>query len=221
MNRKLLEQPFAAHLIKQRKGNFGATLDYIEAHVVIHRLNDAFDGQWSIQIESHMQLEDEVVVLGRLTADGVVKQQFGSSKITRAKGSDQPLCIGDDLKAAGSDALKKCSTLLGVGLHLYGETEATDDAGATDNAGTPEAATKDSSDMSTMSGNRGTALITKDQMKQIKELRTQLGWSADQVMDKVESLFGTREVQSLNGTMATALIAMLRNEGNGDRPDSR
>lgn len=26
---------------------------------------------------------------------------------------------GDDLKAAATDALKKCATLLGVGLHLY------------------------------------------------------------------------------------------------------
>lgn len=212
-----LQREFDPRFIKQRKGNFGATLDYIEAHMVIQRLNQAFQGDWSFEVSEYTQLEDEVVVLGKLSANGIVKQQFGSSKVTRAKGSDEALCIGDDLKSGASDALKKCSTLLGIGLHLYGDTEATDDVGATEAANA-----QDSSDMSTMSGNRGTALITKDQMKQIKQLRTQLGWSADDVMDKVEGLFGTREVQSLNGTMATALIAMLRNEeGNGDRPGSK
>ena len=29
--------------------------------------------------------------------------------------------LGDDLKAAATDALKKCATLFGVGLHLYEE----------------------------------------------------------------------------------------------------
>ena len=43
MNRQLLEKPFEAHQIKQREGNFGRTLDYIEGHSVIQRLNDAFE----------------------------------------------------------------------------------------------------------------------------------------------------------------------------------
>ena len=47
MNRALLEKPFEPDQIKQREGNFGKTLDYIEAHSVMARLNDAFDGEWS------------------------------------------------------------------------------------------------------------------------------------------------------------------------------
>ena len=43
MNRELLEKPFAPEQIKQREGNFGKTLDYIEGHAIIQRLNDAFD----------------------------------------------------------------------------------------------------------------------------------------------------------------------------------
>jgi recombination DNA repair RAD52 pathway protein len=42
MNRELLEKPFEKEQIKQRKGNFGDTIDYAEAHAVIQRLNDAF-----------------------------------------------------------------------------------------------------------------------------------------------------------------------------------
>ena len=41
MNRELLEKPFNPEQIKQREGNFGKKLDYIEGHVVIQRLNDA------------------------------------------------------------------------------------------------------------------------------------------------------------------------------------
>jgi recombination DNA repair RAD52 pathway protein len=50
MNRDILEQPFGPEQIKQREGNFGKKLDYIEGHAVIQRLNDAFDGDWSFTI---------------------------------------------------------------------------------------------------------------------------------------------------------------------------
>jgi hypothetical protein len=32
------------------------------------------------------------------------------------------ISLGDDLKAAATDCLKKCATLFGVGLHLYFDT---------------------------------------------------------------------------------------------------
>jgi hypothetical protein len=60
-----------------------------------------------------------VLVLGKLTADNVVKCQFGSSKITRTKDTGEIISLADDLKAAGTDSLKKCATMLGVGLYLY------------------------------------------------------------------------------------------------------
>ena len=121
MNREILEQPFGPEQIKQREGNFGKTLDYIEGHAVIQRLNDAFDADWSFSIVRHDVLEDtdEVIVLGELKAGSVVKTQFGSSRITRARESGEIISLADDLKAAATDALKKAATLLGVGLHLY------------------------------------------------------------------------------------------------------
>ena len=119
MNRQLLENTFSPEQIKQRNGNFGKTLDYIEGHSVIQRLNEAFDGCWSFEIISHDILEEEVMVQGKLSADGVVKTQFGSSSITRAKDGGAIISLADDLKAAATDSLKKCATLLGVGLYLY------------------------------------------------------------------------------------------------------
>ena len=78
MNRELLEKPFAPEKIKQRDGNFGKTLDYVEGHTVIQRLNDAFDSEWSFEILKHEILEDkdEVIVQGKLTAENVVKTRL-------------------------------------------------------------------------------------------------------------------------------------------------
>ncbi len=122
MNRELLEKPFDPAQIKQRRGRDGM-LDYVEGHAVIARLNEAFAGQWSFEIVRHDILEerDEILVLGKLSAEGVVKMQFGVAQITRDKESKQIISLGDDVKAAGTDALKKCATFLGVGLHLYGK----------------------------------------------------------------------------------------------------
>jgi len=119
MNRELLESQFPTHQIKNRQGNFGNTLAYLEAHAVIQRLNDALDAAWSFEIVSHDVLQDEVLVLGKLTAGETIKTQFGTSSITRNKNTGEVISLGDDLKAAATDALKKAATLLGVGLSLY------------------------------------------------------------------------------------------------------
>jgi len=60
-------------------------LAYVEGHAVIQRLNDAFDAKWSFTVQKNeiKNETDEVLVLGQLEADGIVKCQFGSSRITR------------------------------------------------------------------------------------------------------------------------------------------
>src|SRR5437867_3139192 len=120
MNRALLEKPFDPNQIRQRKGRNGV-LDYVEGHNVVARLNEALDGAWSFEVTHHEIREDEVLVLGKLSAEGITKMQFGVSQVTRERGSGTPVSFGDDLKAAATDALKKCATFLGVGLHLYGD----------------------------------------------------------------------------------------------------
>src|SRR5205814_2324657 len=65
---------------------------------------------------------DEFWVLAEMTANfggaTVTRQQFGSQKVKRSRATDSPLDIGFDLKGATTDALKKCGSLLGVGLYL-------------------------------------------------------------------------------------------------------
>lgn len=135
MNRELLEKPFDPEQIKQREGNFGKMLDYIEGSSVIQRLNDSFEAKWSFEILEHKILDktDEVVVLGKLEASDIAKTQFGSSKITRARETGDMISLADDFKAAGTDALKKCATLLGVGLSLYNSSGKAPSLGQSDN----------------------------------------------------------------------------------------
>ena len=45
MNRELLEKPFEPVQIKHRESLSGKMLKYINSHVIIQRLNDAFDAK--------------------------------------------------------------------------------------------------------------------------------------------------------------------------------
>src|SRR5438128_715302 len=140
MNRELLEKPFSPDQIKQRKGLDGDVLDYIEGAAVIQRLNDVFNAEWTFEILDHHIYEREVVVLGKLTTQGIAKCQFGKSKITRTKETKTEVSIGDDLKAAATDAIKKCATLFGVALHLYFENGAGEGASSAPNGNKETAA---------------------------------------------------------------------------------
>ncbi|GBE30123.1 single-stranded DNA-binding protein DdrA [bacterium BMS3Bbin04] len=119
---KELAAPFPPELVKQRKGNFGKSLDYVETATVIQRLNEALDGRWSYTIQT-MDIEPEhVVVRGRLSIGDTHREQYGVSRITRHRDTGEVVNIGDDLKSAASDALKKCASLAGVALYLYSDS---------------------------------------------------------------------------------------------------
>jgi len=116
-----LNQSFNSSQIKRRQGN-GGNYPYIETHVVIQRLNEALGGEWSFDILDYKILEREVIVQGKLTCltdTSITKTAFGSSQIKRYEGTDKIISLGDDLKSASSDSLKRAARLLGVGLHLY------------------------------------------------------------------------------------------------------
>jgi len=122
INRELLEKQFTGKDVKQRKGNFGSMIDYVDVQLIIQRLNDAFDAFWSFKLIEYQTMENEVITLGELSVNGITKQQFGTSSITKNAKTGMVISIGDDLKAAASDSLKKCASLLGVALHIYGDS---------------------------------------------------------------------------------------------------
>jgi hypothetical protein len=192
MKTDVLTREFEQGEIKRRKGSYGTMIDYIEHPTVIRRLNEAFDFDWSFKVTQHVVTENEVIVLGELSAEGITKMQFGSKRIARNSKTGENISLGDDLKSAASDCLKKCATLFGVGLHLYG--------------GDDEKETKEPA------RNKSTDRITKEQLSKIKELRTKLGWKPEDLINRVKELFSTEDVLSLNPTMAQTLIKHLTRE---------
>ena len=118
MNREVLCRPFPAEQVRSRPGQHGKTLTYVDIAAIIARLNEGCDA-WSFEVMSHKVEADEVIVLGKLTADGQTKMHFGGSTITLDR-EGKAVSIADDLKAAASDALKKCASLFGVALEMYG-----------------------------------------------------------------------------------------------------
>lgn len=111
----ILDKPFDSILIKQKKTKEGDVLSYVEGSQYIRRLNQAFGYNWSFEIVDMKVVKDEVIVLGKLTAEGITKMQYGTS----GDNSNPGKSLGDRVKAAGTDALRKCSSLFGIGLHLY------------------------------------------------------------------------------------------------------
>jgi len=192
MNRVILEKPFTPEQIKRRQGTNGDVLDYIEGCAVIQRLNECFDAEWIFEIQEHRVFDDEVVVLGKLTAQGVAKCQFGKSRITRAKKDNAVISLGDDLKAAATDCLKKCATLFGVGLHLYFDVGHTDTNrnGPVHGNGAGNGHSNGHADATSCEGNGASpGRLTAKQLSAIFSLGKAKGWSNKQVRDFSQEMF--------------------------------
>lgn len=65
----------------------------------------------------------QVWVRGELTVRAgehiITKTQYGGAEIKINKTTQEPVSIADDLKAAGSDCLKKCASMLGIAGDVY------------------------------------------------------------------------------------------------------
>lgn len=110
---------------KVNKG--GGDQTYVPAEKVISRLNDVLGvAGWSFRVLREGENDVEAWVLGELTAtiDGktVTRQQYGNQERTVGRGEREKPVI-DRFKKAGTDALKKCASLMGVALYLYDADE--------------------------------------------------------------------------------------------------
>lgn len=150
--KKVVKEKLDKSWIKTRKQG-GTTLSYIGGHTVIHLLNKAFGFGWSFEIvredivesvpkpatewvnrkkeykrdsngQMIMEAQPPVVkVLGRLSVPGYgVKEQYGS-KVLIGGATEQESAF----KSASTDAMKKCASLFGIGLELWGEEGLEDD----------------------------------------------------------------------------------------------
>lgn len=128
---ELLVKKTPARYIKKRKAKGGGTWDFVEGTYVTKMLNLLFGFNWSHEVRDFKILGPEdgdmAIVLGRLSVpDGaggfIIKEQFGRAEIKRKRdGVRSPLDIGNDLKAATTDSLKKCASLIGIASDVYGQ----------------------------------------------------------------------------------------------------
>jgi len=123
-----------AKYIKERPGKGGGKWKYVSGGYIKKCLNLMFGWDWDFEIVSHEVLIDakEVIVKGRLTCRTggrtIVKMQFGNKDIMFRKGVDGkpsniPLSVGNDMKAAATDCLKKCAAEIGIAADIYNPEE--------------------------------------------------------------------------------------------------
>ena len=196
---EILERPFGAEFIRKRPSAYGRELNYVEGRHYVERLNEAFKSEWSFAIVLHEVLTDEVVVLGKLTADGIEKHAFGGSTITKNKDTGEAVSIADDLKSAATDALKKAASLLGVGLHLYGDDQV-EQVHVVD----PAASNPD--------GNRGhgNGRLTSRQLSAIWGLSRSKGLAQRDVRQRCMETFGVQP-EFMSKQQASEIIDRLKN----------
>jgi hypothetical protein len=210
MNRTELERPFEAALIKTRRGTFGQQISYVEGAEYIRRLNDAFEAEWSFEVVEHHVYDAEVVVIARLSAGGVTKMAFGGSSITTSTQTGEVVSLADDLKAAATDALKKASTMLGVGLGLYSDPPQDDAKPA---PSTSRAASRSTAPRN--GGNRNDRL-TQRQLAAIWSMGRALGIGSDEMKRRTAEVYGVPPEQ-LSRADASTFIGDLQEAlgGNG------
>ena len=125
----ILLKPTPKKYVKSRQGKGGQTWDYVTGGHVTKILNLAFGWNWDFEVvkyEYDIQI-GQAFVHGRLTVrikETVIrKEQFGRVDIKFLKGTKNPVDLGNDLKAASTDCLKKCASLVGVANDIYNKED--------------------------------------------------------------------------------------------------
>ena len=197
MKRDVLTKPFRKDQLKQREGQRGKVLTYVDVAAVIERLNEACES-WSFEVMKHEIQDGEAIVLGKLTADGVVKMTFGGSNITVDR-VGSIVSLADDLKAAASDALKKAASMLGVGLELYGGSRR-DERDEAPPAQAPASPAE---------------RVTTRQLAALGATCKRLGIPNGELLSLVASRTGKGELAHLSRNEASSLITELSGNGHG------
>jgi hypothetical protein len=126
----MLQRTPAEH-IYERPAKGGGVWQYVTGTYVKKVLNYTFGWCWSFEVKDHGKEGKLIWVLGKLTIVNpktfqpmIVKEQFGRADLkTKRDAKDEYLDFGNDLKAAATDALKKCAAELGIASDLYGKNE--------------------------------------------------------------------------------------------------
>ena len=124
---QLILKKTPAKYIRNRPAKGGGTWDYVSGGYVKKVLNLMFGFDWDFEILEQLIMSGEAIVKGKLTirtnGQTITKMQFGNKDIVCKKGTDIPLSIGNDLKAASTDCLKKCAAEIGIAADIYNKEE--------------------------------------------------------------------------------------------------
>jgi hypothetical protein len=121
--KKILEKTPTKY-VRFRPGSNGMQFPYVENGYAIHRLNEVFNYLWDFEIVGEQVGKKQIWVKGKLTVhltpDLVIsKSNFGGADIKFFQGTENPVDIGNDMKAASADALKKCASMFGLFEDIY------------------------------------------------------------------------------------------------------
>jgi len=115
--------------IYKRPGKGGGEFRYVTGIYMKKSLNFLFGWDWDFEVmEFDVNMTAmQAIVLGKLTCrtggKTIVKTQFGRVDIKQKRDGSGILDLGNDLKAAATDALKKCASEIGIASDVYGEKE--------------------------------------------------------------------------------------------------
>lgn len=127
---KFLLKRTPANHIKTRPALGGGTWQYVSGTYVQKVLNLMFGWAWDFEIVSEIIQDGEAIVKGRLSVNTggqkIIKTQYGNKKIMKKRNTGEALSLGNDLKAAATDALKKCAAQLGIAQDVYAPDEFTE-----------------------------------------------------------------------------------------------
>ncbi len=193
-----LRAPFPKSAVKQRVIGGNRKADYVEGHTVIHRLNDACPS-WNFRIIKEWQDGDVLKALGELDIPGLgTRQHIGVQKISAGGGEDLH-------KGHVTDALKKCATLFGVGLELYGPDYADD----TQPAPVEHRTTRAEKPVERPNGAEP-VMITDSQKAWLREFGKRPGWSIADVMSHCAEQFNGKGPGQLTAQQAKTFVAWLQ-----------
>lgn len=121
--------------IHTRPGKGGQKFDYVTGVYVKKMLNYLTGWRWDFEIidKGEVVVDGKIIqvwVQGKLTINNeknepiIIKTQFGGADVKYLKGkSNIPVDYANDLKAAATDALKKCASEIGIASDIYGKNE--------------------------------------------------------------------------------------------------
>lgn len=130
----LLYKRTPAMHVHEKPGKGGGRFKYVTGAYVKSQLNKFFGYDWSFTVKEFTVKGNQCIVFGHLSgnirdAEGkviatLVREQFGRADIkTLRSDPSKALDFGNDLKAATTDALKKCASDLGIARDVYAADE--------------------------------------------------------------------------------------------------